>query len=279
MNPTGSPSMPMHAAAQWVWLQRLCGVGTGLALCILGTSILLRLTTVLDAQGNAVSTLAADVEHTVRMLHRVCASSVALLALGVLALCWRARRTGVKLMPPAIWIVVSTVVLALIGPLTSGYRLGSITVVNVSFGMALLMAFWWLRESIDTAVDTCPHQAPGALSWAVFIAMVLHIGTGAGASAWALHGVHGPAYVHLATLLLGLMLVGILLFGPRNATVLSHRVSSLAALLGLQIVVGGLVMWQDPRSTALSYLHAMLSPLVAAAAVSIMVRGGRLGHR
>lgn len=274
MSPVDSPwkQLPNRQRA---WLQRLCWVGAALALCILGASILLRLMTVLDAQGQAVSQLASGLEHAVRLLHRVCASSVALLALGVLALSWRARHTDGKVMPPAAWVVASTVVLALIGPLTTGYRLGSITVVNVSFGMILLMAFWWLRETIAVAADAWPRHPADALSWTIFLAMVLHMGTGAAASAWAMHGLRWPAYVHLASLLLCLTLVGVLLFGPRNATILSHRVSALAVLLGLQFVVGGLLMWQDPRSVALSYFHAMLSPLVAAAAVSIMVRGGQ----
>ena len=278
MSPIDSPLKPL-SSTQRAWLLRLCWVGAALALCILGASILLRLMTVLDAQGLAVSQLDPGLEHTVRLLHRVCASSVALLALGVLALCWRARHTDVNVMPPAAWIAASTVVLALIGPLTTGYRLGSITVVNVSFGMVLLMAFWWLREAISVAADACPRHPADALSWATFLAMVLHLATGAAASAWAMHGLHGPAYVHLTSLLLCLTLAGILLFGPRAPSVLSHRVAALAALLGLQVVVGGLLMWQDPRSVALSYFHAMLSPLVAMAGVSIMVRGGQRQYK
>ena len=280
MNPALTPT-PDQLDPLWNWLRRLCLVGAVLAVCILGASILLRLTTVLDAQGNAVSLLEPALEHAVRTLHRVCASGVALLALCAFALCWRARRTDAKVMPPAVSIVASTVVLALIGPLTSGYRLGSITVVNVTFGMVLSMAFWWLREIIITAMEGPTHtrSPPDRLSWLTFGAMVLHLGTGAAASAWEMHGIHWPAYVHLVSLLLCLILVGVLLFGPRPTKVLSDRVTALAALLTAQLVVGGLLMWQDPRPVALSYFHAMLSPLVAMAAVTIMVRGANRRQR
>lgn len=265
------PDNGRGGASSHAWLQRIGACGSGLALTILGASMLLRLTTVFALDGHAISSLPPGIEYATRLLHRLAASGVALLALCAVTLCWIRRSSAAQLTRPTAWIVASTVILALIGPLTPGYRLSAITVVNVTGGMVLLMAFWWLRESVITAATM--HQPVAAFSWAAIIAFVAHVGTGAAASAWEMHAVRWPAFVHLASLVLCLILIGVIWLEFRRERLLAPWTAALASLLAIQLLVGYLMMWQDSRPLGLTFLHAMLSSLLAMALVSLAVRG------
>lgn len=253
-----------------IWFQRIGALGSLLALIILGASILLRLTTVFDPQGHASSTLAPAFEQAARMLHRLCASGVAVLALCAVVLCWKQQHAPAQVAKPTAWIVVSTLTLALIGPFTSGYRLGAITVVNVSCGVLLLMSFWWLRESAAGAA--CTRKPVDGFSWAAIAALLAHVSTGAAASAWEMQGVRWPAFVHLAGAVFCAILIGVVLLDQRRRPALTWPTFAVAGLLAAQVLVGYLLMWQDQRSVGLSYFHAMLAPLLAAAFVSLVRR-------
>ncbi|TSA10768.1 MAG: hypothetical protein D4R79_10915, partial [Comamonadaceae bacterium] len=102
-------------ASSNAWWRRIGALGALLALSILGASILLRLTSVLDPQGHASSTLAAPTEQAIRLLHRICASSVALLALFAVALYWKQRQAALRMKQAVLGMVATTVILALIG--------------------------------------------------------------------------------------------------------------------------------------------------------------------
>lgn len=233
--------------------------------------MLLRLSTVFALDGHAVSSLPPAIEHATRLLHRLAASGVALLALCAVTLCWIRRSSAAQWTIPTAWIVASTVILALIGPLTPGYRLSAITVANVTGGMVLLMAFWWLRESVATQAAT--RQPVAAFSWAAIFAFVAHVGTGAAASAWEMHAVRWPAFVHLASLVLCLILIGVIWLEFRRERLLAPWTAGLASLLAIQLLVGYLMMWQDSHPLGLTFLHAMLSSLLAMALVSLALRG------
>ena len=56
--------------SELTWLRRIGGVGTALALLILGASMLLRLTTTFNVDGQAVSALPPFAEQATRLLHR-----------------------------------------------------------------------------------------------------------------------------------------------------------------------------------------------------------------
>lgn len=254
-----------------VWLQRIGTLGSLLALAILGASMLLRLTTVLSADGQPLASLPTAPEYATRLVHRLAASGVAILALCAVVLCWTQRRSSSHMAKPVAWIVASTVILAVIGPLTPGYRLGVITVVNVTLGMLLLMAFWWLRESIASAATV--RQPVAAFSWLVIIGFLLHVATGAAASAWEMHGVRWPAVVHLGSLLLWMILIGALLPGFHRQRWLDRRCWTVLGLLVLQLLLGYALMRQQPRPIWLSYSHAMLAPVLALALVSLVLRG------
>ncbi|MEI7538985.1 MAG: hypothetical protein WCJ76_17335 [Comamonadaceae bacterium] len=253
------------------WFRRIGALGALLALIILGASILLRLTSVLDPQGHASSTLAAPLEQAIRLLHRLCASGVALLALCAVVLCWKQRKAAPPRMTQAVlWIVAATLILALIGPLTPGYRLAGVTVVNVLCGVLLLLSFWWLRESAAPGSVAGPPLE--AFSWVAMVALLLQVGTGAAASAWAMHAVHWPARVHLASALLCLILVGVVLLDQRSKRAPDGRRWVVGLLLSGQFLLGYLLMWQEQRSITLSFFHAMLAPLLAGALVSLLRR-------
>ena len=259
------------SASSRAWWRRIGALGALLALSILGASIFLRLTSVLDLQGHASSTLAASSEQAIRMLHRVCASGVALLALWAVVLCWKQRHAPPpRMTQPALWIVAATLVLALIGPLTPGYRLAGVTVLNVSCGVLLLISFWWLRES-------APPNSAGAwsldsFSWVAMFALLLQVGTGAATSAWEMHAVHWPALVHLACGFFCAAMIGLVVLDQRDKSGPSGCRWVVAGLLAGQLVLGYLLMRQDQRSIALSFVHAMLAPLLASAFVSLMKR-------
>jgi heme A synthase len=253
------------------WLQPIGAFGAVLALLILGASMFLRLATVFGPGDQAMSTLEPAIEQAARLVHRLSASGVAVLALGALVLSWRSRRPAMPLLQATAWVVASTVVLAVIGPLTTGYRIGMVTVANVTCGMVLLMAFWWLRESV-AVLAMAPGRVDG-FSWAALIAFVLHVATGAAASAWEMRGIRWPGFLHLGSLVLCIVLVGSTWLAARGHPATARWRAALAGLMGAQLLAGYVLMWQESHPFWLSFLHAMLSPLLAFTLVSLVVRG------
>ena len=155
------------------WLQAIGTFGAVLALVILGASMLLRLTTIFGVDGHTISTLPASVENAIRLAHRLAAAAVGLLALCVAIISWTRRPLPSSFIAPIAWIVVSTVMLAIIGPLTPGYRMTTVTVGNVVGGMVLLMAFWWLRESaIHTPLTRTPAEPLLLITILAFLVLI-----------------------------------------------------------------------------------------------------------
>ncbi|MDD5323898.1 MAG: hypothetical protein PHR71_01085 [Polaromonas sp.] len=257
-------------------LQVIGTAGSALALAILGASILLRLTTLFSEGGHPVSALPAGIESAVRILHRLAASGVALLALWAVGLCWMRRPLRAKAVMPTTWIVAATVLLAAIGPLTPGYRFTAVTVANVVVGTVLLMSFWWLREALVAMPAKIRSRDPLLLP--ALLAFLAHVGVGAAASALEMRGIRWVALIHMGSAVLVVVLVGALLWARHGRPTLTRLVATTTLLLAAQAVLGIVLMGLDQRPVGLGFLHAMLSPLLAAGLVSVAVRdstGGR----
>jgi uncharacterized membrane protein YfcA len=134
--------------------------------------------------------------------------------------------------------------------------------------MLLLMAFWWLRESGVTTATL--RQPVGAFAWATIIGFLVHVATGAAASAYAMHGLRWPALVHLGSLLLCIILIGAILQEIYRQRPPDRWFGILVCLLVFQLLLGYLMMWQEVRPVWLSFFHAMLSPVLGLALVSVV---------
>ena len=253
------------------WLQTIGTFGAVLALVILGASMLLRLTTIFGVDGHTISTLPTPVENAIRLAHRLAAAVVGLLALCVAIISWRRRPLPSFFVTPIAWIVVSTVMLAIIGPLTPGYRLTIVTVGNVVGGMILLMAFWWLRESVANKLLTRKPVEP--LLLITILVFLAHIAAGAAASALEMRDVRWFAFVHIGTAILATMFVGASLWDRRRDVSIAGWTAATVGLMLLQMALGCALMWLGTRPTWLAYAHGMLSPLLAITLVSLANRG------
>jgi heme A synthase len=261
-------SLPRLAPARL--LQAAGTVGSVMALAILAMSALLRLTTVFAADGHTLSTLPGAVEDTARLIHRLAASSVGLLALLATVLCWRNRRIVATAVVPVALLVVATLVLALIGPLTPGYRFTAVTVANVVGGTVLLASCWWLRERL--AATPVHSHAPGPLLKAALIVFFIHVTTGATTSALEMRGIQGFAIVHQVSAMLVIVLLGAILWDKRLQERLPRLRAFVQWLLYAQIALGLTLMLAGSQSPWLALVHAMCSPLLIAGLVSIAVR-------
>ena len=252
------------------WLQAIGAVGSLLALIILGASMFLRLTSIFGADGHVISTLPAATEATVRMFHRVAASAVGLLAVGIVILCWARRPLLACALKPIACVLAATLILALIGPLTPGYRVAAVTILNVLGGVVLLMAFWWLRELMAT--DSATRLPVTTLLRATILVFLAQVATGAAASAYQMHGVRVFAVLHLGTALLSTMFVGASLW-ERKATRPTVGWSVAAACVMIaQLSLGFVLMAVEARPLWLAFLHAMLAPMLAIPLVSMAIR-------
>jgi heme A synthase len=251
-------------------LQAIGTLGAVLALAILAMSVLLRLTTVFAADGATISTLPAAIEGVARMVHRLAASSVGLLALIATIHCWRHRRVVSSAVIPVASIVAATLMLAVIGPLTPGYRFTAVTVANVVGGTVLLAACWWLRERL-AAMSTGQHALRPLLK-AALIVFFIHVTTGATTSALEMRGIHGFAIIHQASAMLAIILLGAILWDKQRPLRLARLFTAMKWLLGAQIALGLASMLMDEHSTWLALVHAMISPLLVAGLVSTAVR-------
>lgn len=244
--------------------------GALLALLILGSSMLLRLNTQFATDGAALSTLSPAIENAARLLHRLSASGVGVLAITAAVLLWIRRPLPARYANPLKWIIATTLLLSVIGPLTPGYRVAAVTVGNVAGGMALLVACWWLRESVVLPICRQPKTDPlPRFALAVFMAQVA---TGALASAGLMRESPGFAIVHLGTALLATMSIGALAWSRRRIPECSRASIVVTGLLLAQVALGLVLMAQGKAAVSLSYLHGMLSPFMAMSLVPLVLR-------
>jgi len=264
-----TPTAPSNVSIRT--LNAVGTVGALLALAVLGASILLRLTSEIATDGTVHSTLAPELENTVRMVHRLAASSVGLMALLVTVLGWMQRRVVPHAVGAIMWLVAATVLLAAIGPLTPGYRYNTVTIANVVAGTVLLGACWWLHEALNWGPPSSQAAAHPLLRMTL-TALVLHVALGAAASALEMRGTHWVAFVHTGTGMLLALLLGSILWDRRSHAKLTGVVRAMTVLLVLQLLLGMVSLWVAGRPVGLGFVHAMVSPLLAGGLVSIAVR-------
>lgn len=247
-------------------------LGALLALVILGASILLRLTSVMGANDVVRSSLTADSETWLRLAHRLSAGGVGVLALLASVLGWMRRKSIPRSVTPIYWLVGATVLLAIVGPLTPGYRYSMVTVTNVVTGTVLLAACWWLRETLANSCAGRQGLSDPMLRLTFWI-MAVHVGLGAAASALEMRGTHWVAIVHSGSAMLTTLMVGSVLWDRRTDPALTFLVGFLWALLAMQVLLGVLALGTDGRPVVLGFAHAMLSPLLIGGLVSLALRG------
>jgi heme A synthase len=241
-----------------------------MALTIITVSALLRLNTEFAADGQTVSTLPVMVEDTARVIHRLAASTVGLLAVWATVLCWRQRRVLAQAVAPVTALVTATLILALIGPLTPGYRFTAVTVANVLVGTLLLASCWWLRERLAAA--PAYQMAPRPLLKAALIVFFIHVTTGATNSALEMRGIQGFAVIHQATAMLAIILLVTVLLGQRSNARRARSITFMKWLLGTQMALGFTFFLMETHSPWPALAHAVISPLLVAGLVSIAVR-------
>lgn len=264
------PAAPVDTSSGTFALNALGTVGAALALVILGASVLLRLATEWDGSGAPVSSLAPSTEAAVRLTHRLTASSVGVLAMVATVLVWLRRKMPGSLWMPTAGLVGATVLLAVIGPLTPGYRYVSVTVANVVGGTVLLMCCWWLREASALGASAAPARHRWLM--AALLAFLVHVGSGAAASAWEMRGLHWVAYVHTVTAILLLFTVSQVLSERTTGSPLGRLANAMTALLGIQIAMGAVLMWLGRQPLWLGVAHALMSQVLAAGLVSVALR-------
>lgn len=251
-------------------LKTIGSTGALLAFIILAASILLRLTTAFAPDGSAASTLSTEVENAIRLVHRLAAASLGLFAMVAAVLCHGHRARFPVVVQPVLWLVGATVLLAVIGPLTPGYRYSAVTVANVVAGTVLLMACWWLREVLTPVPRVASVLRPMVLT--TVLVLVIHIGLGAAASAFAARGVHGVSFIHSGTAMLTTLLLASLLWDRRQIELLRGWVNTMAGLLAAQLVLGIAALWLEGQPAWLGFVHAMVSAGLSIGLVSIAVR-------
>lgn len=266
-----SPAVAVASVEASIRVFRTIGLaGAGLALAVLGASILLRLTTTFGAAGLPASGLPPAIEDAVRLVHRLAASGVGLLAAAATFLCWTRRGQLSGVAAPTAWIAFATLALAIIGPMTPGYRYAAVTVANVVGGTILVMAFWWLHETRQA--NARRSRALDALMAIALVIFVAHAGSGAAASALEMRGIRWVAFIHAGTAILATMFIGAIL-RERLSSGSSDRVAAWTALLLVaQLVFGVVTMCVFPRPVWLGFLHAMLALPLAAGLISLALR-------
>ncbi|MEO5692897.1 MAG: hypothetical protein ABIQ72_07210 [Usitatibacter sp.] len=233
--------------------------GAGLTIVILAMSVLLRLGTRIDA-GEAVSILPSGLEVGARIAHRVAAMSVGILAAAVLVAAALARPATRSRLVVATSVAALTLVLALIGRYTPGYRIDAVTVVNVTGGLALVAAFWWLRATPASA-----GRAVHALAVAALLVLLALSATGAAGAAAAMRGAHAFGAPHLGLAAIFALLACVIVWRARR-----RAAFAVLALALLQLVLGlAMLSVPDAGSLVLGWAHAMLACALALPLVSL----------
>ncbi|MGZ5039652.1 MAG: hypothetical protein ACXWHZ_11040 [Usitatibacter sp.] len=266
--------MSLDAAAQGVSKEDrtrrlLAGAGTWGALftvAIVGLSALLRLTTRIDA-GEAISSLPATVQDAVRLAHRVSAMGVAFLAALALVAAAGERPMPRRRVVAVAAVVALTVLLAMLGRYTPGYRIAVVTILNVTGGTALACAFWWLREQGAAAPAHAARAILPRLALAVLLAQSA-IGSAMAAAAMWGERAFGPLHLGLGALFAGL--VAAAAWRHRRHSAIALSIGLLAAL----VLALGVVLWfaQGDRIWTVAAMHAIIACALALGLVSLAQR-------
>lgn len=260
-------------ATRWMATLRWAGlIGAGLALVVLGASILLRMSSRFEPDGVLVSLLPPTLEQGARLVHRLAASTSGVLALLCVVVGIKTRRMHPEFRMPIAVIAAMTLLLAAVGPLTPGYRHDWVTVCNVWGGTVLVASYWWLHLLVVNGPTAPAHNV--WLRW-VLVTWLVHIALGAATSAQFMRGQHWLGFLHSALAMLTAVLLAASL---REAWQSRHRPSLVRFLVGafaLQMMLGTVALWSDAVPVALGTLHALLSAALAMGMVALYATGSR----
>lgn len=232
--------------------------GAALTIVILAMSVLLRLGTALDS-GATVSTLPSGIEGWARIGHRLAAMAVGVLAAVAFVVAWRSEAPPRSSARPVAAIVGLTLLLAVIGRYTPGYRVDAVTVVNVAGGVALAAAFWTLRSPARAGLGDAVARA--AL-WALLVASAL----GAAVDVAAMRGERAFGPLHMWVGMAFFALSAVVAWRQRGRPLLA---ATLALLTVGQAGLGlALLSHAGARPIALGWLHAMGACALALVLVS-----------
>ena len=261
-----------HSLARgWLLTLRWTGiVGALLAWMVLAASILLRMGSRFEADGVLVSLLPPALEQGTRWVHRITASSCGLLALLCLVAGLKMRHTHHGIRKPIIVIVAVTLLLAVIGPLTPGYRYAWVTVCNVCGGTVLVAGFWWLQRVVACGTTT-PMNIWVQWTWVVWLT---HIVLGAAASAQIMRGQYWISFVHSGTAMLAALMLAACLRDAWHSRQSKGLVRAMAAGLILQMTLGTAALWLEVVPIALGTMHALLSVFLTIGIVALSITGG-----
>jgi heme A synthase len=236
--------------------------GAALTVVIIAMSVLMRLGTRVEA-GEALSLLPPAVEALARLAHRIAAMGVGVLAALAAVAASRERPVPRARMLAVAGVVVLTVVLAMVGRYTPGYRFDAVTAVNVAGGIALAAAFWAVR-----ATATAPDAPGEPLAW-IALALLLPmsaLGALADAAAMRHEAASGSLHAWLAAPFAAATLAASWRGRQRRST------AAWAALLVPAQAAIGLVLleWRSgARPIALAGAHALAACALALLLVSL----------
>lgn len=242
--------------------------GAGLTVVIVAASALVRLATRIEA-GEAISMLPPAVESAVRLLHRLSAMGVSLLALLALATSLVAARAAPARVLAACAAVALVAVLAILGRQSPGYRDAAVTAANVACGTLLAALFAWLHAQSRVA----PRRAwPARLPLAAIAVLLAASATGAASHALALHGARGleSAHLWLGHLFLALAVAAAWVHRDRRARALGVALVSVA-----QAILGFLMLVPGAAPGVAAGLHAVASVGLALLLVSLAMPRAR----
>lgn len=232
--------------------------GAILTIVILAMSVLLRLGTQMQ-EGQAISILPADIEVWARIAHRVAAMGVGILAALALVAAWKGDGSMRRPTAALAAVIGLTLLLAVIGRYTPGYRVDAVTVLNVAGGVALAAAFWALRPRLGAPAD--------GVALAALALLLLLAALGAAADAAALRGerAFGPVHLWIAAIFACLAAWAAWRQRARRAVAIATVLATLAQFgLGLALIAS-----REPRPLGLGWAHAMLACLLALLLVSL----------
>lgn len=261
-----------NTLAPWWWAAALA---TLLALVVLTASAGLRLGTVWSVSDGARSVLAPSVQGGVRLLHRLAAGGLGALALGFAWLALRRRyalSSASRLLAGT--VVLTVLVLAVIGPLTPGYRHAWVTVANVVLGTVLAGACWGLAARLRGAGMGLPPPTSQRADALVALCLLTQVLLGATASdgAMRLGALPDTAFVHAFFALVVVLILGWWLWQQRAIDGLGLRVRVAGVLLGIQCALGLAAALNASVVMALGLAHAVGSALLVACCADLCVR-------
>jgi heme A synthase len=231
--------------------------GAALTLVILAMSVYLRLGTRIEAD-LAASVLPEAWEQGARLAHRIAAMGVGALAALVLVLAARERPLPRPRLHAIAGIVALTLVLAVIGRYTPGYRFDAVTIANLVGGMGLAAAFWWLRAA--------PQSRADPVGVAALLAVLAQAGLGAATDAAAMRGEQAFGALHLW---FAMVFIGLVLAAAWRQRARARLANAVAVVAGIQFVLGFFLIGVRPM--VLAWVHSMVACLLALLLVSLAV--------